>query len=170
MLLVWAADDSPQPREEELEIAHGKKEMTPQVEKRFQNGVAKIEGNIVTAIHKRAEDAKGPWNQAHFEELLAKWIAATDQPFSIVEEPEFKALLNYVHHHSARILALPSADTIKRRIMAMGVDTEKKLAEIFAVREHNRWTHMRNFAQELIDEVLDDGPGQDIAAFRPMNG
>jgi hypothetical protein len=47
------------------------------------------------------------------EQLLAKWIAVTDQPFSVVEEPGFKTLLNYVHHHSARILALPSAETIQ---------------------------------------------------------
>ncbi|KAJ6553899.1 hypothetical protein B0H10DRAFT_2201813 [Mycena sp. CBHHK59/15] len=33
MLLVWAADDSLQPTEEELEIAHGKKEMTTQIAK-----------------------------------------------------------------------------------------------------------------------------------------
>lgn len=74
-----------------------------------------------------------PWNQSHFEELLAKWIAVTDQPFSVVEEPEFKTLLNYLHHHSTRILALPSAETIRRRIMTMGVEIEKKLTDMFAV-------------------------------------
>ncbi|KAJ7469791.1 hypothetical protein B0H11DRAFT_2196741 [Mycena galericulata] len=154
MLLVWAADDSLKPTEEELEIAHGKKEMTTQIAKRFQNSVAKIEGNIVAAMNKRAEDAKEPWNQSHFEELLAKWIAATDQPFSVVEEPEFKTLLNYVHHHSARILALPSADTIRRRIMEMGENVEKKLAEIFAKSE-----------ECLIDfaELVSDHSGETMA-------
>jgi hypothetical protein len=36
-----------------------------------------------------------PWDQEHFEDLLAKWIAACDQPFTIVSEPEFRALLEY---------------------------------------------------------------------------
>ncbi|KAJ6539852.1 hypothetical protein DFH09DRAFT_861793, partial [Mycena vulgaris] len=100
MFLVWVADGSMMPTAEELDIVNGKTPMTQEVPKKFQNGMAKVEGNIITAMHKRIEDDKEPWNQSHFEDLLAKWIAATDQPFSVVEEPEFKALLQYVHHHS----------------------------------------------------------------------
>ncbi|KAJ7734348.1 hypothetical protein DFH07DRAFT_780342 [Mycena maculata] len=120
MFLVWVGDES--------------RPMTPEVAKKFQNDMAKIEGNIITAMKKRAENAKEPWDQSHFENLLAKWIAATDQPFSVVEELEFKALLQYVHYHSSRILALPNADTIRRKIMAMGKDVEEKLTEMFAVK------------------------------------
>jgi len=43
---------------------------------------------------------KGPWDQDHFEELLAKWIITMDQPFYTVEEPEFQELLMYMYHLS----------------------------------------------------------------------
>lgn len=160
MFLVWSTDSSLKPTPEELKIAAGQQAMTAQVAKKFQDGMTTVEGNIVTAMKKRAEEAKvylfcfflfsviptsfqGPWDQSHFEQLLAKWIAATDQPFSVVEDPEFKALLNYVHHHSARILKLPSADTIQRRIMDMGGDVEKKLIEAFAVNEQSCAAYIR---------------------------
>ncbi|KAJ7143233.1 hypothetical protein C8R46DRAFT_1046247 [Mycena filopes] len=95
MFLLWSTDQSLVPTQEELKIAEGKQDMTAQVARKFQDGLAKVEGNIVTLMNKHAENAKEPWNQSHFEELLAKWIAATDQPFSVVEEPEFKTLLRY---------------------------------------------------------------------------
>ncbi|KAJ7938541.1 hypothetical protein B0H13DRAFT_1851488 [Mycena leptocephala] len=46
-------DDSLKPTTEELEIVQGKRDMTPQVAKKYQDGMAKIEGNIVTAMNKR---------------------------------------------------------------------------------------------------------------------
>ncbi|KAJ6616112.1 hypothetical protein B0H10DRAFT_1915433, partial [Mycena sp. CBHHK59/15] len=58
MFLVWSADNSRKPTEEELEIAEGKKDMTPQVARTFQQNMTTIEGNIITAMNKRAEDAK----------------------------------------------------------------------------------------------------------------
>ncbi|KAJ7816559.1 hypothetical protein B0H13DRAFT_2380354 [Mycena leptocephala] len=74
MLLVWAADDSLKPTEEELEIVEGKQVMTPQVAKRFQDTMAKIEGNIVTAMNKRAEDAKVGTS------IILSTIGQTDAP------------------------------------------------------------------------------------------
>jgi hypothetical protein len=74
-----------------------------------------------------------PWDQNRFEELLAKWVAACDQPFSAVEEPEFRDLLGYVHIHSGRVLRIPNPVTVQRRVLEMGVDVEQKLKDIFAV-------------------------------------
>ena len=65
--------------------------------------------------------------------MLAKWIVATDQPFSTVDEPEFRDLLMYTHHPSPN-LHIPHRDAIKRRIMKMGEDTIEATKEMFKVR------------------------------------
>lgn len=63
-----------------------------------------------------ADSLKGPWDQ----DLLAKWIVASDQPlFNMVDEPDFPDLLNYTHHLSPD-LKIPHRDAVKRRIMKMG--------------------------------------------------
>lgn len=77
--------------------------------------------------------AQEPWNQAHFEELLAKWVAACDQPFTAVADPEFQDLLRYVHLHTGRVLRIPAANTIQRRILALGDEVEEKLKKQLAV-------------------------------------
>jgi hypothetical protein len=74
-----------------------------------------------------------PWDQEHFEDLLAKWIAACDQPFTIVSEPEFRALLEYTHHPSKTPLHIPKEDSIRSRIMAMGDDILHNLKNTFKV-------------------------------------
>jgi hypothetical protein len=35
--------------------------------------------------------------RGHFEQLLADWVVACDQPFDEVEKPEFRRLLEYTH-------------------------------------------------------------------------
>ena len=40
---------------------------------------------------------KQNWDQEKFEQLLADWIIACDQPFDDVEKLEFQYLLKYTH-------------------------------------------------------------------------
>jgi hypothetical protein len=42
----------------------------------------------------------GPWDQEKFEDLLAKWIVTTDQPFDTVDHSEVCELMTYAHHPS----------------------------------------------------------------------
>jgi hypothetical protein len=43
--------------------------------------------------------------------LVAKWQAIIDQPFTAVESPEFKAMLNYIHLHKLpNKINLPTSD------------------------------------------------------------
>jgi hypothetical protein len=78
---------------------------------------------------------KGPWEQDKFEEMLAKWVVATDQPFYAVDDPEFRDLLMYTHHPSPN-LKIPHRDAIKRRVMKMGEDTIEATKEMFLVCKH----------------------------------
>ncbi|KIK60257.1 hypothetical protein GYMLUDRAFT_244683 [Collybiopsis luxurians FD-317 M1] len=89
---------------EEIEIAQGKKDMLPELACKYQSKVEQTEGNIVNAFNKQVAAVQEPWNQPHFEELLAKWVAACDQPFTAVADPEFQNLLGYVHLHSGCML------------------------------------------------------------------
>ncbi|KAJ7782173.1 hypothetical protein B0H14DRAFT_2400862, partial [Mycena olivaceomarginata] len=61
------------------------------------------------------------------ERLLGKFIVATDQPFTLVEEPEFRVRLQYVHKHTGRVLEIPKAKSVKGKIMKMGDELEKEL-------------------------------------------
>ena len=72
--------------------------------------------------------------------MLAKWIVATDQPFSTVDEPEFHDLLMYTHHPSPN-LHIPHRDAIKWRIMKMGEDTIEATKEMFKVRTTSVVSH-----------------------------
>jgi len=72
------------------------------------------------------------WNQEKFEELLTKWIIASDQPFKEVEKPELVDLLNYVHR-SLSSLKIPSRFTVKRHVIKMGAEGIQKMTELFAV-------------------------------------
>jgi hypothetical protein len=73
-----------------------------------------------------------PWDQKQFEELLVKWVIASDQPFEEVENPEFSELLNYVNR-SGSTLKIPSRFTVKRCVMKMSADGVKELKDTFAV-------------------------------------
>ena len=75
---------------------------------------------------------KGPWDQERFDDLLAKWIVATDQPFSMVDEPEFRMMLSCAHHPPPE-LKIPHRNAVRRRIMRMGEDSIEATKEMFTV-------------------------------------
>jgi hypothetical protein len=77
---------------------------------------------------------KGPWDQAKFKDLLAKWIVATNQPFYTVDEPEFHELLAYTHHPLPE-LKIPHHDAVRRKVIKMREDSIEATKEMFAVCE-----------------------------------
>jgi hypothetical protein len=46
-------------------------------------------------------------------------------------EPEFRALLSYTHHPSKKPLHIPSSDSLRSRIMAMGEEILYNLRNTF---------------------------------------
>ena len=54
-----------------------------------------------------------------------------DQPFDAMENPEFHHLLEYMHLHSG--LHIPSASTVKRRIVKMGENTIHGIKDMISV-------------------------------------
>ena len=62
---------------------------------------------------------------------------ADDQAFDVVEGAEFKRLLQYTHHPTARLnserLRIPGRMTVKRRIMKLGEETTEGIRKFFSV-------------------------------------
>ena len=75
---------------------------------------------------------QGLWDQDKFEQLIAEWIVACDQPFEEVDCPEFWDMLTYAHHLAPNI-KIPHRDAIRHRIMKMGEDSVEATKEMFAV-------------------------------------
>ena len=75
---------------------------------------------IQNVFKKQLEAAAGPWDQEKFEDMLAKWIVVTDQPFYTVDDPEFCDFVMYTHHSA--MLHIPHHNTIKKHVMKMGKD------------------------------------------------
>jgi hypothetical protein len=65
--------------------------------------------------------------------LLVKWVSACDQPFSAVDDVEFRELLQYTHHPARKSLKIPHAQSIKVRIDRMGDEMFAGLSEAFKV-------------------------------------
>ncbi|SRR5258707_65517 len=86
---------------------------------------------------------KGDWDQDRFEDLLAKWIIATDQPFYTVDDPKFHSLLTYTH--PLPTLKIPHRDAVKRRIMKMGDNTIEATKHMFKVRKHLPFLHIQTY-------------------------
>ena len=60
---------------------------------------------------------------------MVTWIVTDDQPFIVVECPEFQDLLNYCNS----TVCLPSADTIKNDILKLFKEYRKKIQIILQV-------------------------------------
>ncbi|KAJ7222091.1 hypothetical protein GGX14DRAFT_352574, partial [Mycena pura] len=91
---------------------------------------------------------QGDWDPNVFQRLLVEWLVACDQPFQEVERPEFRRLLNYVYHRTTP-LNIPSAKTVKRHVMEMGVELEQKLSKYLAVSHRRRRSRIRLFCSNF---------------------
>jgi hypothetical protein len=58
-------------------------------------------------------------------------VAACDQLFTAVNEPEFREMLQYAHR---KPLVIPHNYSVKERIVKMGKAMQLELATIFKVR------------------------------------
>ena len=118
---------------EVIAIASGKAVLDSVAMMQWLGTYESTSSTIQSAFKRQADTAAGPWEQEKFEDMLAKWVVVTDQPFYTVDEAEFRDLLIYTHHPSPD-LKIPHRDAIKRRIMKMGEDTVAATRQMFRVR------------------------------------
>jgi hypothetical protein len=134
-----------------MALAHGKSPMTPEAAEKYLADFETINNNIRDMFAKQLAASEvhvlsypfhcpllslsqEPWDQEHFEELIAKWVAACDQPFSVVDSAEFRELLQYTHHPTRKQLRIPHAQSVKARIERMEEEMTDGLRAVFAVR------------------------------------
>lgn len=117
---------------EVISIASGKTVLDPAAMAEWLCKYEETSTTIQYAFRKQLEAAAVPWDQSKFEELLTKWIVATDQPFYTVDDPEFREFVTYTHHPGT--LRVPHRDAIKRRVMKMGEETRDDIKQMFRVR------------------------------------
>ncbi|KAJ8089159.1 hypothetical protein PM082_014407 [Marasmius tenuissimus] len=100
------------PTAKEIQLANGTATIDPLTAEKYLQELQNIDNNIKAMFEKQAAAAREPWDQAHFEDLLAKWIAACDQPFTTVTDVEFWDLLQYTHHPAGKTLHIPGEQAI----------------------------------------------------------
>ena len=126
----WSPDDI---TAEDVAIASGNTVLDPAAMTEWLSKYKMTTTTIETAFKKQLDAAAGPWEQERFEDFLARWIVAMDQPFFTVDDPEFREFLIYTHHPSPS-LSIPRRDVVKGRIMRMCEDTIKATKQMFQVR------------------------------------
>ncbi|ESK82482.1 hypothetical protein Moror_8534 [Moniliophthora roreri MCA 2997] len=123
------------PAPDEIEIASGKKVLDADTVAEYLGKLEAATETIVQAFQKQAAAA-----MEKFEQLLAEWIVACDQPFDKVTKPEFWALLTYTHHPSPT-LNIPGQKAIQNRIMKMGESLREELKALFDEKFLYHLTH-----------------------------
>lgn len=68
-----------------------------------------------------------------WEQYLLEWLVACDMPFDGVDRPEFCTFVAYTHVRAAP-LPVPSATTVKQRVMEMGRQLEEDMKTFVKVR------------------------------------
>lgn len=72
-----------------------------------------------------------PWDQVKFDNLLAEWIVACDQPFEEVDRPEFRRLIQFAHGDEP--LSIPHRKAMKEKIVKMGAETLESIKSTISV-------------------------------------
>jgi hypothetical protein len=137
---------------DEIAIAPGQKVLDPAKATAYFDELEKASTTIIDLFHRQAEQTKvcsllviifcvltyfssftqgKEFDPKKFDQYLHEWIVAADRPFDTTEIPEFRRLLEYTHLCAG--LQIPSASTVKRRIMTMGEDTIQGIKDMIAV-------------------------------------
>jgi hypothetical protein len=74
---------------------------------------------------------QAPFNKSKWEEYLVNFMVIADLPFTFVELPEFREFVQYTRGSTS--IHIPSADTIKRRVVVLSEKTVEELKDFFKV-------------------------------------
>ncbi|GBE83702.1 hypothetical protein SCP_0507580 [Sparassis crispa] len=115
-ILEWKHKHGEKPSVQELRVARG------------EVGITALGYDVHNSSAKTAPDQQS-FDQGTYERIVAEWVAACDQPFSEVEKPEFKRMMQYSSHPSVTI---PSTNTIKSKIMDIDDDVISDIKTMLA--------------------------------------
>jgi hypothetical protein len=129
----------------DLQIANGTLPMTdPNAISRFQelfgdsgtftdaSSNVEVVSNVFSSEVFNLHPAQEPFERSTWVDLLVKYLVVSNLPFSEVDVPEFRDLINYTYC-GAQPINIPGADTIKRRVIKLSGDTIFELKQLFKV-------------------------------------
>jgi hypothetical protein len=93
-----------------------------------------------------------PWDEEHFNDLVAKWVATCNQPFAAVNKPEFREMLQYAALHPAdKPIVIPKREAVKARIHAMEKEMVEELSAIFLACSNH--SHQRSADRSILRQI-----------------
>ncbi|KAJ7692729.1 hypothetical protein B0H17DRAFT_914150, partial [Mycena rosella] len=92
-LALYTRKDQP-PTQGEIDLARGNVPADGEAAKAYLGKVENAASSILKSLERQAKKAQGDFDQEIFNNLLAEWIVACDQPFDAVEKPEFIRLMD----------------------------------------------------------------------------
>ncbi|KAJ8581379.1 hypothetical protein M405DRAFT_751882, partial [Rhizopogon salebrosus TDB-379] len=111
-LYLYLKDRTEPPTEDEVAIASGKKTLDPALAAEYLLKLERALSTIADAFsHQNQRATEANWDQDTFEQLLAEWMVACDQPFEEVDRLEFCHLLEYTHLRQS--LHIPHRQSMK---------------------------------------------------------
>lgn len=122
------------PTPEELDIAANWVPMNAEAVAKYVTGLEKQSASIVAAFQLQLEKSNPAFDQGMFERLLAEWMAACDQPFTEVDRPELRKLLQYTFYHGggSKEFHIPNHTTMNTKIMKFGKQALDGIISMFA--------------------------------------
>jgi hypothetical protein len=86
-------------------------------------------------------------------QLLIQWIVVTDQPFTTIEHPLFKAILSYLQPELLDAKGL-SDNSVHRQIMLNFAQERQKVIDIMKVRLMTWFSRNCNFTERKTPEII----------------
>ncbi|KAJ7149110.1 hypothetical protein C8R46DRAFT_1044381 [Mycena filopes] len=144
----------------EINLAHGDIPSDGDTAKAYLGKVETATSSILKGLEKKARKAQGNFDQEVFNNLLAEWMVACDQPFEEVEKPEFIRLMEYTHHGSTLNFKVPgrTAETLTTGL-AVKYYAGKALEDKSKKTQLHTHTHTHYHSRRLVlNTVGDDNP------------
>ncbi|KAJ8495678.1 hypothetical protein ONZ45_g12768 [Pleurotus djamor] len=137
------------PNAQEIEIAANRSPMTLESLSMFVRGQEKQLADIRDLFDKQKSKDKAAFKQDVFDKLLTEWMVSCDQPFTEVDRPEFRSLIDYLYQtgNHKDDLRIPSHTTVRTKIMDNGEKSMEAMVEMFSVSlSLDAWTSSNQYA------------------------
>ncbi|KZV78298.1 hypothetical protein EXIGLDRAFT_709898 [Exidia glandulosa HHB12029] len=112
-------------------MAQGRKSMNEKNTNVLLHSLDEKRETLDKAWVRQREAQTEEFDQKKIEALLVDWVVASDQPFTEPEQPQFKAMLKYLHTRGE--LKIPGRTTIKDLVMGLGSVTVGKVKEMIKI-------------------------------------
>ncbi|KAJ8515596.1 hypothetical protein ONZ45_g6994 [Pleurotus djamor] len=122
------------PDANDIEIAVNRKPMSAELLSDFVRTQEQHVATLDELFKQQRDKDKPKFNQDVFDKLLAEWMVSCDQPFTEVDRPELRALIQYLFQTGGQEteIRIPGHTTARKKIMKLGEDTIDEMVIMFS--------------------------------------